>query len=92
MQKKVNKDALRRRIARLSGRSAANRRQACPGYDGIAATSAAKAAFWAKLMHEVDPEEKLPLDERLHKAKLLWRSRMDEAKLVKARKALRRAA
>lgn len=83
--------ALRQRIASLSGRIAANRRAAAPGYDGKAATAPAKTAYWGKLMAEVDPNEELPEDERLARAKRLWQVRMDEGKLKRARNALRKA-
>lgn len=89
---KPDRDTLRRRIASLTGRISANKRVAQPHYDGREATRPAKEALWARLDAEVDPDCLLMPDERRAKAKKLWQARMDEGKLKKAQRQLKRAA
>ncbi len=72
--------SLRARIAALS-------RVSKPDYDPHAATRAANSARWERYFDQVDPQRKLPADQRLHKAKAAWRADMDRARLRSSRKA-----
>jgi hypothetical protein len=83
--------ALRQRIASLSGKVGAARRQSKPGYSGLEATRPATEAFWTKRMDRVDPNHALMPDERMRLAKKLWQAEMNLAKLQRAQAELRKA-
>jgi hypothetical protein len=77
MQPAPNIRSLRARITNLE-------RSAAPGYDGKAATQEARLGYWRKLEAEVDPEGRLPPEERRRKATALFQARMARGKLEKA--------
>lgn len=83
--------ALRQRIASVSGKLGAARRQSKPDYDPREATAKARSARWAKLLAAVDPDAKMTEEEREEKAGKLWRSQMLEGQLKRAQKELRKA-
>jgi hypothetical protein len=83
--------ALLQRIASLSGRVGAARRQAQPGYSGQEATAAARGAYWQRLLDEADPEGRMSSEEREAHARALWRQRMAEGQLKKAQAKLKKA-
>jgi hypothetical protein len=75
----------------VSGQLGAARRQSKPGYDPNQATAAARSARWNKLLTAVDPEGKLPEQEREERARKLWHSQMLEGQLKRAQAQLKEA-
>jgi hypothetical protein len=69
---------------RLRAKIAANRRVSAPGYDGQAATKAARLASWAARENRVDPDGELSPDVRHRRAIADFQADMDQAKLRKA--------
>lgn len=82
--------ALLQRIASISGKIGSHKRCSQPGYNGKEATAKAQAAFWAKLMAEVDPDEQMAPDERMVAAKHLWKSKMLQGQLKRAQNQLKK--